>query len=62
VAKDGLHEGHADIEGTLGIADLEGQQYFQALSGATRFGFSMGRLALTWRYEDAWNRMLFEPE
>jgi len=36
------------------------QQYFQALSGVNKYGFSMGRLALTWVYEEQWNTMLFE--
>jgi len=38
------------------------QAYFQALAGVTRYSFSMGRLALTWVYDDEWNTMLFDVE
>jgi len=38
------------------------QEYFQALAGVTRYSFSMGRLALTWVYDDEWNTMLFDVE
>jgi len=38
------------------------RKYFQALSGVNKYSFSMGRLALTWVYEEQWNTMLFEVE
>jgi len=43
------------------LMDFE-QRYFQALSGVNRYSFSMGRLALSWVYDDTWNTMLFEAE
>jgi len=43
------------------LMDFE-QRYFQALSGVNRYSFSMGRLALSWAYDDTWNTMLFEAE
>lgn len=38
------------------------QQYFRALSGVNSYRFSMGRLALSWVYENKWNTMLFDEE
>jgi len=36
--------------------------YFRALSSVNRYGFSMGRLSLTWVNDEVWNNMLFEME
>lgn len=43
-----------------GAMDLE-RAVLRALGGATRYGFSMGRLALEWEDEGAGGTLLFEP-